>query len=52
MPNIDITELTFEQIKKWVLANSDDHDAMDALNKLTYVFTNKYAERSIRPEGN
>lgn len=48
MPSIDISELTYEEVKKWVVANSDDKQAMDDLNKLTYVFTSKYSERSIR----
>ncbi len=38
-------EVTYEQVRQWILANSDDRSAMDDLNKLTYVFTSKYAER-------
>lgn len=40
--------ITYEDVRKWILANSDDKDAMDELNKLTYVFTTKYAEREVR----
>lgn len=39
------TETTYDEVRAWILANSDDRNAMDDLNKLTYVFTSKYAER-------
>lgn len=38
-------KITYEEVRQWILANSDDEAAMDAINKLTYVFTAKYAER-------
>ncbi len=41
-------ELTLEQVRSWILANTGDRDAMDDLNKLTYLFTSKYAERELR----
>ncbi len=31
-------------VKKWILSNSDDMEMMDAINKLTYIFTSKYAD--------
>lgn len=39
------TNITYEDVRKWIIANSDDTRAMDDINKLTYVFTSKYAER-------
>lgn len=42
--------ITYEDIRKWILANSHDRDAMDEINRLTYVFTSKYAERQVQPK--
>ena len=38
-------ETTYDDVRAWIIANSDDRNTMDDLNKLTYVFTSKYAER-------
>lgn len=43
-------ETTYEQVRQWIIANSDDRDAMDAINKLTYVFTSKYEGRAGLPQ--
>jgi hypothetical protein len=45
----DVSELTYEEVRAWILANSDDAQAMDDINKLTYVFTSKYKERESLP---
>ncbi len=39
-------EITYEDVREWIIKNSDDVRAMDDINKLTYVFTSKYAERA------
>lgn len=41
---------TYEDVRAWILANSDDRAAMDEINKLTYLFTSKYAERTAQPK--
>ncbi len=41
-------DITYEDVRKWITENSDDRRAMDELNKLTYVFTTKYAERELK----
>lgn len=38
-------DITYEDVRQWILANSDDQEAMDAINKLTYVFTSKFQEQ-------
>lgn len=40
--------MEYEDVRKWILANSDDRVAMDEINRLTYVFTTKYAERQTQ----
>ncbi len=45
---MDEKDITYEDVRKWITTNSDDKSAMDELNKLTYVFTSKYAERELR----
>ncbi len=40
--------MNYEDVRKWIVENSDDKVAMDELNKLTYVFTTKYAERELK----
>lgn len=45
---IDITKLTYEDIKKWILANFEDEELMDMLNRLTYAGTSKYKEQQLR----
>ena len=37
-----MTDMTYDDIKRWVLENTEDEAAMDDLNKLTYMFTSKY----------
>ena len=44
-------EITYEDVRKWILAHSDDVQAMDDINRLTYVFTSKYAEQQVRGKG-
>lgn len=39
------SDTTYEDVRQWIVDNSDDTASMDALNKLTYVFTSKYADR-------
>ncbi len=41
-------EIGYEDVRKWIVEHSDDKSAMDELNKLTYVFTSKYAERELQ----
>lgn len=41
-------EITYEDVKKWIVEHSDDLVLMEALNKLTYVFTRKYEEQQLR----
>ncbi len=43
-------EITYEQVRQWILRNSDDQEAMDNINRLTYPFTSKYAVRSTKSE--
>lgn len=40
--------ITFEQVKRWVLDNSDNQEAMDTLNKMTWMFTTKYKHNVTR----
>ncbi len=42
--------ITYEDVREWIVRNSDDKAAMDEINRLTYVFTSKYAERATREE--
>lgn len=48
----ELQQITYEDIRAWILDNSDDREVMDAINKLTYVFTSKYAERSAQAKQN
>lgn len=41
-------EITYEDVRDWITKNSDNKEAMDELNRLTYVFTTKYEERRLR----
>ncbi len=41
----DVNEMTYDEVRGWIIANSDDESAMDAINKLTYIFTSKYKEQ-------
>lgn len=41
-------KLTYEDVRKWILANSNNVKLMEDINKLTYVFTTKYAEQQKR----
>lgn len=52
MTPAQLQELTYEDIRAWILSNSDDTPVMDAINKLTYVFTSKYAERAAQGKQN
>jgi len=45
---IDITKLTYEDIKKWIVANFDNEEIMDAINRLTYAGTSKYKEQQMK----
>ncbi len=40
--------MNYEDVRAWIIAHSDDKNAMDELNKLTYVFTTKYSERELK----
>jgi len=41
-------EITYEDVRNWIVSNSDDKELMEEINKLTYVFTSKYAERRLK----
>lgn len=41
--------ITYEDVRAWIIANSDDKYTMDEINKLTYIFTSKYKERQHNP---
>ncbi len=43
--------ITYEEVRQWIIAHSDDTQSMDDINKLTYVFTSKYAERAGQKNG-
>ena len=38
-------EITYEDVRKWIIENSDDTESMDDINKLTYIFTSKYKKQ-------
>ncbi len=38
-------DITYEDVRKWIVMNSDDKEMMDEINRLTYVFTSKYNEK-------
>lgn len=40
-------EISYEDVRKWILSHSDDKFSMDEINRLTYVFTTKYSERQV-----
>lgn len=40
--------ITKEDVRQWIIENSGDMDAMDEINKLTYIFTSKYADQQSR----
>lgn len=39
------TDINFEQVKKWVSDNTDNTEAMDYLNKITYPFTSNWRDK-------
>ena len=39
-----IKNMTLDDVLMWIIKNSDDTDAMDKINKLTFSFTSKYKE--------
>lgn len=41
-------KITYEQVRQWIIENSKNQEQMDDINKLTYVFTSKYAEQQKR----
>lgn len=38
--------ITYAAVKAWIITHSDDQEMMDAINKLTYIFTSKYSEQT------
>lgn len=40
--NEEITKLTLDDIIWWIVKHSDDKAAMDKINKLSFVYTQKY----------
>lgn len=43
-------EISYDDVRKWIIANSDDRFSMDEINRLTYVFTTKYQERKSQTQ--
>jgi hypothetical protein len=45
-----MTDITYKDVHDWIVSHSTDEEAMNELNRLTYVFTTKYKERAGKPE--
>jgi len=43
-------KITLEDVIRWVRENSEDEEAMDIVNRLTYSFTPKYRERGMKKD--
>ena len=39
-------KISFEDVLIWIVSNSEDEEAMERINKLTFQFTSKYRGRS------
>lgn len=40
--------MTLDDVLKWIIENSDDQEAMDKINRLTYIYTPHYKPRRER----
>lgn len=48
----DIERLTIEDITWWIIAHSDDKQAMDKINKTSFFYTQKYEDFVARVNSN
>ena len=43
-------QVDFEGVLRWVMENQNDTEAMDAINRLSYSFTQKYRAKGMKNE--